>query len=59
MRGLFLSEKGFTNKKTSQKLLSGGVLKAGVLRSFEKFTGKHLCQGLYLKKSDSGTGVFQ
>ena len=36
----------------------------GVLRNFAKFTGKHLCQGLFLNKvasllkRDSGTGVF-
>ena len=41
----------------------------GVLRNFTKFTGKHLCQGLFFNKSyyqkinlylkrDSGTGVF-
>ena len=29
-----------------------------VLRNFAKFTGKHLCQSLWQRKRDSGTGVF-
>ena len=43
--------------------------KKGVLRNFAKFTGKHLCQSLFINKvvglrpatlikKDSGTGVF-
>ena len=38
--------------------------KKGALRSFAKFTGKHLCQSLLFNKvaglrpGDSGTGVF-
>ena len=33
-------------------------VKKGVLRNFTKFTGKYLCQSLFLKKRDSGnTGV--
>ena len=31
----------------------------GVLKSFTKFTGKHLCQILFFNNVDSGTGVFQ
>ena len=38
------------------------VSKKSVLRNFEKFTGKYLCQSLYwhatLLKKRSGTGVF-
>ena len=29
---------------------AGGVLKKAVLKNFEKFTGKHLCQSLFLIK---------
>ena len=32
--------------------------KRDVLRNFAKCTGKHLCQSLFFKKRDSGTGVF-
>ena len=31
--------------------------KKGVLKNFTKFTGKHLCQGLFFDR-DSGAGVF-
>ena len=31
-----------------QKQSPRGVLKKGVLRNFAKFTGKHLCQRLFL-----------
>ena len=48
---------------------TGGVLQIGVLKSFAKLTGKHLCQGLFfnqvagfrpatLLKTDFGTDVF-
>ena len=33
-----------------QKLPSEVFCKKGVLRNFAKFTGKHLCQGLFFKK---------
>ena len=33
-------------------------MKKGVLRNFSKFIEKHLCQSLFFKKRDSGTGVF-
>ena len=44
-------------------------VRKGILRNFAKFTGKHLCQSLFLNKvvglrpttllkRDSGTGVF-
>ena len=43
----------------------GVFLKKGVLRNFAKFTGKYLCQSLFLnkvatlfKKWDSGTDIF-
>ena len=35
----------------------GCSIRKGVLRNFLKFTGKRLCQGLFLKR-DFGTGVF-
>ena len=35
------------------------LVRKGDLRNFTKFTGKHLCQGLFFNKvADSGTGVF-
>ena len=34
----------------TEKQSPGGVLKKGVLRNFVKFTGKHLCQILFLNK---------
>ena len=34
-----------------QKQSPKGVLWKGVLRNFSKFTGKHLCQSLFFKKS--------
>ena len=44
----------------------GVFCKKGVLRNFAKFTGKNLCQSLFLnkvpglkpEKRDSGTGIF-
>ena len=33
-----------------EKQLSRGVLKKCALRNFAKFTGKHLCQSLFLNK---------
>ena len=33
-----------------RKQLSGGFCKIGVLQNFAKFTGKHTCQSLFLKK---------
>ena len=34
----------------TQKQSPGGILKKCVLRNFAKFTGKHLCQSLFLNK---------
>ena len=51
--------KVFKNVEIKEKLLSSFILtfrgkwesiKIGVLRNFAKFTGKHLCQSLFLNK---------
>ena len=52
-----------------QKQLARGILQKAVIKNFAKFTGKYLCQSLFLiklqaepsnfiKKRDSGTVVF-
>ena len=42
----------------SQKQPPEVFYKKGALKNFAKFTGKHLCQSLFLNKVDSDTGVF-
>ena len=44
---LLKSESLFPDSRSSQQRCS---MKKGVLRNFAKFTGKHLCQSLYIKK---------
>ena len=43
------------NSKSSHRRCS---VKKGVLRNFAKFTGKHLCQSLFLIKLQAWPGVF-
>ena len=37
-------------KKNSEAATRGALCEKGVLRNFTKFTGKHLCQGLFFNK---------
>ena len=37
---------------------TGGVLYKNVFLKFAKFTGKHLCQGLFLNKFAGATDIF-
>ena len=46
--GIKLFEANYISK--IQKQSPGGVLQKGVLRNFAKFTGKNLCQSLFLIK---------
>ena len=46
------------NKKNDRNSCPEVLNKKGVLRNFAKFTGKHLCQSLFIKKRGSGTDVF-
>ena len=46
------------NQMKKQKQPPRGSVIQGVLRSFAKFTGKHLCQSLFFNKRDSYTSVF-
>ena len=45
-----ISERVLWKFKDEQKQASRIVCKKGVLRNFTKFTGKHLCQGLFFNK---------
>ena len=41
---------GFSNEHTSEAVAQRCCVKKVVLRNFAKFTGKHLCQGLFFNK---------
>ena len=47
---LFIKKKLFLKKSTSRNSHPEVFYKKGVLRNFEKFTGKHLCQSLFFDK---------
>ena len=46
----FLSYKKFTNCRLSEASTGSVQLKKSVLKTLAKFTGKHLCQSLFLNK---------
>ena len=41
-----------------ERQLSKGVLLKGVLNNFVNFTGKHLCQSLFVNKVAGGACIF-
>ena len=47
---LFIKKKLFLKKSASRNSHPEVFYKKGVLRNFEKFTGKHLCQSLFFDK---------
>ena len=47
---LFIKKKLFLKKSASRNSHPEVFYKKGVLRNFEKFTGKHLCQSLFFNK---------
>ena len=60
MRGLFLSEKSFTNKKATVRSSCPEVFLKQVFLEVSKNSQENTCVRVFiLKKNDSGTGVFQ